>query len=77
MTVSKHAIERLRERFSFTKDWSEEVAVYRIVDAFKQASMEDCKSDGSVVWIGLMQRSVVSTIWVRMVVREGTIVSVY
>lgn len=77
MVVSKHAIERLHERFPFTKDWSEEIAVCRIADAFKRASMEDCKSDGSVVWIGLMRRSITSTVWLKMVVREETIVSVY
>jgi integrase len=77
VTISKHAVERLRERLPNTKDWSEEVLLRRVRDALDTAVVQDLKADGSIVWLGKIKSTAAYSIPLFLVERNEVIVSVY
>ena len=77
MQISVHAIERMRERFPKTSNWSEEILIRRVRDAAETGTVEDIRADGAEVIRCVLKTSVVSTTQIRVAVRDDTIVSIY
>lgn len=77
MIISKHAVERLRERFPRAEQWSDEVLRKRISDAYDKRVLTDIKVEGSLVYETSLRISAKDETPIRFAMREDVIVTIF
>lgn len=76
MTVSRHALERLSERFPETYNWSEDRKILRLIETFHSSEYQGEKENAGH-HLGKIRLSIVKNAYITLVEKDGIVLTVY